>query len=266
MFSACVCLLPAFAGWCHVPHAGFLTHSDYAGIFQSNRGASIQCAHLTEGCVFCGQESGGLHVRVHEQRSVMEEKEQTYEQQGYSRECRHHEQRHLRPVVSPRVCCTHGSQCCSGWGKLRRRICDSQRRTMHRQRCLPKSLPSARISVLPRATSSHGAVSVSPFYSSPNGVSLVQLQGAIQPCCLSFPLLEGVRAFFRCNTQTQCDQQPFVHLHVRRRISNYPQSFAVYSRSRVHDCWHHTVCTSGPQDNFVMCSDWCPAHWTESVK
>ena len=98
VFSACACLIPAFGDWCHVSRTGFLTHCDYADIFQSNGGTSTQCAqptlavwNLTEGCVCRDQEGGGLHVRVREQESVME-KEQTYEQQGRNRKCRDHEQ------------------------------------------------------------------------------------------------------------------------------------------------------------------------------
>ena len=40
----------------------------------------------------------------------------------------------------------------SGYGKFRRRIWISQRRTMHRPRCLPKSLPPARIGCRPLDT------------------------------------------------------------------------------------------------------------------
>ena len=50
MFSACVCLFPAFVGWCH---------SDLAGTFRCNRDAPRHCSQpalavlsLAEGCVF----------------------------------------------------------------------------------------------------------------------------------------------------------------------------------------------------------------------
>ena len=104
VFSACVCLFPACGGWCH------------ADIFQSSTSASKQCEqpalavwNLTEGCIFRGQEGGGRHVRVREQESVMEKSSKCMSNTDIIASADTMSKPQFRPVVSLRVCSTHGS-------------------------------------------------------------------------------------------------------------------------------------------------------------
>ena len=189
------------------------------------------------------------------------------------------------------VCCSRiscgacGSRRKMQWRReLRQRIWGSHRRTMLRQRCLPKSPPSARITVF---ACSHTVLCQFQHFETlrpvcPQDSCKVRISFAACHCrcwkmCACF--LHVI-----CK-HTHCDTQPFVHLHLfRYNILIYPQSLQAAvlslasqtmlfefdlrwgadvarvlvwnslstSRSRVHDCCHHTACTSGQQD-FFMC-------------
>ena len=138
---------------------------------------------------------------------------------------------------------------------LRKNIAQKIARRRHRQRRLPKSPASPRMSV---CLQRHPATDLCQIQCS-RTVRWVRPQGSCKVrnssaachwCCW-----KACACLIKCNMQAHCARQPFVHLHlVGRRISNYSQFSAVCSRSYVHDCCHHTVRTSG-HDNFVMCPD-----------
>ena len=93
----------------HTSRIDFLAHAQYLQLLC----LSLHCTPRMQGC------SEDKVSRIRSREVGSDSIRQCWEQQRY--------------------------ECCSGWGKLRRRIWGFQRRTMHRQSCLPKTPPSARI-------------------------------------------------------------------------------------------------------------------------
>ena len=65
--------------------------------------------NLTEGCIFRGQEGRGRHVRVREQESVTEKSNKCMSNTDIIASADTMSKPQFRPVVSLRVCSTHGS-------------------------------------------------------------------------------------------------------------------------------------------------------------
>ena len=87
-----------FFAWCHVSHAGFLFHTDFADMFQCSRDAPIQCsqpAFAVNACVLHDLGGYALQGQARNQESSVQEGmmwkiQQRHGQRGQGRKCRGH--------------------------------------------------------------------------------------------------------------------------------------------------------------------------------